>query len=87
MGDLFSSLMVATAVSVSGIVGFVGLIVPHCIRLLMGPDNRRLLPCAFVLGGIFLVYAIRWPERSPRRRKSRWAWLPLCWARRILLRW
>lgn len=52
---LFSSLMVATAVSVSGIVGFVGLIVPHCIRLLMGPDNRRLLPCAFVLGGIFLV--------------------------------
>lgn len=45
----------ACAVSVSGIIGFVGLIVPHTLRILLGPDHRRLLPYSFFGGGIFLL--------------------------------
>ena len=44
-----SSLMVAAAVSTSGIIGFVGLVVPHFIRLLIGPDHRQLLPASALL--------------------------------------
>jgi iron complex transport system permease protein len=44
-------------VSVSGIIGFVGLIVPHIMRLILGPDHRRLLPYSFFGGGIFLLIA------------------------------
>lgn len=51
------SLITATAVSVSGIIGFVGLIVPHITRLLVGPDNRVLVPFTAVIGAIFLVLA------------------------------
>lgn len=50
-----SSLLVAAAVSVSGIIGFVGLIVPHFIRLLSGPDHRRLLPASAFLGASLLI--------------------------------
>lgn len=49
-----SALMTAAAVAVSGVIGFVGLIVPHVMRLLVGPDHRRLFP-ASVLGGAILV--------------------------------
>lgn len=52
-----SSLMAAAAVSVSGIIGFVGLIIPHAVRLLTGPDHRILLPAAGLVGAIFLVFA------------------------------
>jgi len=45
----------AVAVSLSGLVGFVGLIVPHAVRLLLGPDHRQLLPVSAVVGAIFLV--------------------------------
>ncbi len=45
----------AAAVSVSGTIGFVGLIVPHGVRLIVGPDHRVLLPVSAVAGGIFLV--------------------------------
>ncbi len=51
------SLVTATAVSVSGIIGFVGLIIPHITRLLVGPDNRVLVPFSAVFGAIFLVFA------------------------------
>ncbi|MEW8973413.1 MAG: iron chelate uptake ABC transporter family permease subunit [Tissierellaceae bacterium] len=44
-------------VSVSGIIGFVGLIIPHIIRLLLGPDHRILLPASALLGGIFMIFA------------------------------
>jgi iron complex transport system permease protein len=54
---LSASLATAAAVSVAGIVGFVGLIVPHVARLLGGPDYRRLLPLAVLLGAAFLVLA------------------------------
>ena len=49
------SLIVASQVAVSGIVGWVGLVVPHCARMLVGPDHRRLLPTAALLGGLFVL--------------------------------
>jgi iron complex transport system permease protein len=52
-----SSLAAAAAVSVSGTIGFVGLIVPHAVRLMWGPDNRQLLPMSMLLGGAFLIAA------------------------------
>ncbi len=50
-----SSLLVAAAVSTSGIIGFVGLVVPHFIRLVAGPDHRFLLPASALLGGALLI--------------------------------
>jgi len=52
-----ASLAAAAVVSVSGTIGFVGLIVPHALRLMWGPDNRALLPVAIVLGAAFLIGA------------------------------
>jgi iron complex transport system permease protein len=50
-----TALIVAGAVSVSGIIGFVGLIVPHVFRILLGPDHRLLLPMSMIGGAIFLI--------------------------------
>ena len=52
-----ASLAAAAVVSVSGTIGFVGLIVPHAVRLMWGPDNRALLPMTIVLGAAFLIGA------------------------------
>jgi len=52
---LATSLLVAAAVSVSGVIGFVGLIVPHALRMLWGPDHRLLLPASVLAGGAFLL--------------------------------
>ena len=52
-----ASLVAAVCVSVSGIIGFVGLLVPHMMRSLTGPDNQRLLPVALLAGGILLLSA------------------------------
>jgi iron complex transport system permease protein len=52
-----ASLVTAAAVSVTGPIGFVGLIVPHVARLLLGPDHRLLLPAAALLGAMFLAAA------------------------------
>jgi iron complex transport system permease protein len=52
-----TSLLTAASVAVCGIVGFVGLVVPHAIRRLGAPMHRELLPAAFVAGGAFLVLA------------------------------
>ncbi len=49
------SLIVASQVAVSGIVAWVGLVVPHCARMLVGPDHRRLLPTAGLLGALFVL--------------------------------
>lgn len=54
---VLSSLIVGASVAVSGIVGFVGLIIPHSVRLLIGVDHRRLLPASFIAGAIFLPVA------------------------------
>lgn len=52
-----SSLLVAAAVSVAGLIGFVGLIVPHAVRLISGLDHRVALPASAMLGAAFLVLA------------------------------
>jgi len=52
-----SSLITAGAVAVAGIIGFVGLIVPHVMRLLVGPDHRILVPTSALAGATFLVVA------------------------------
>ncbi len=52
-----ASLVTAVAVSVSGLIGFVGLIIPHMVRILTGPDHRILLPASALVGGIFLIWA------------------------------
>ena len=52
---VISSLTVATAVAASGTIGFVGLIIPHGVRLVVGPDHRILMPVAAITGGIFMV--------------------------------
>jgi iron complex transport system permease protein len=48
---------VGAAVAASGIIGFVGLVVPHVVRLALGPDHRRLLPASALLGATLLVGA------------------------------
>ena len=50
-----TSLMVGAAVAASGLVGFVGLIIPHLLRLLLGPDHRLLVPASALAGAAFLV--------------------------------
>ena len=50
-----SAVTTATAVCVSGTIGFVGLVVPHIMRLLLGPEHRTLLPACALAGAIFLV--------------------------------
>ena len=52
-----ASLIVGVTVAVGGTIGFVGLIVPHAVRLLFGEDVRLVLPCSFVLGAAFLMLA------------------------------
>jgi iron complex transport system permease protein len=51
------SLLTAAAVSISGLVSFVGLVVPHAVRLSLGPDHRLLLPASALAGAAFLVIA------------------------------
>jgi iron complex transport system permease protein len=54
---LTATFLTAAAVSVSGIIGFVGLVIPHLIRLCVGPDYRLILPLSIIYGGIFLLWA------------------------------
>ena len=57
MGLLFVAAMTtATSVCVSGNIGFVGLVIPHMMRMLLGPDHRILLPASALGGAIFLVF-------------------------------
>lgn len=52
---LLTSLATGAAVAVSGLIGFVGLLVPHLLRLILGPDHRRLIPATVFAGAVFLV--------------------------------
>jgi iron complex transport system permease protein len=54
---VISAFITAVAVSLSGLIGFVGLVVPHATRLLFGPDHRQLLPLSSLFGAMFLVIA------------------------------
>jgi len=50
-----ASLLTASVVSVTGIIGWIGLIIPHFMRFIVGPDHRRLLPASFLAGASFLL--------------------------------
>lgn len=54
---LVSAALVGFAVYAAGMIGFVGLVVPHVVRMLVGTDHRRLLPISALVGAIFLVWA------------------------------
>ncbi len=54
---MVGSLLTAAAVSISGLIGFVGLVIPHAMRLLLGPRHRLLLPVSALGGAIFLILA------------------------------
>jgi iron complex transport system permease protein len=54
---IVASLMTGATVAACGLIGFVGLIVPHTVRLLVGPDHRRLVPASALAGAAFLVLA------------------------------
>ncbi|MCE5168769.1 iron ABC transporter permease [Paenibacillus profundus] len=54
---LTATLITAAAVSVSGVIGFVGLVVPHILRLIVGPDYRYLIPLSAVGGAIYVMWA------------------------------
>ncbi|MDP6490428.1 MAG: iron ABC transporter permease [Kiritimatiellia bacterium] len=55
IGLVLGSLLAAAAVSLAGLIGFVGLIVPHVMRSLLGPGHRRLIPATALAGGVFLA--------------------------------
>jgi len=50
-----ATVIAASAVSISGIIGWIGLVIPHMGRILVGPDNKKLLPVATLIGAIYLV--------------------------------
>ena len=54
---ILAAVITGMSVAVSGLIGFVGLVVPHIMRLIFGPDHRLLLPASTIGGGIFLVVA------------------------------
>lgn len=54
---LLTALGVGTAVAVAGLVAFVGLVIPHLVRLLIGPDHRALIPCAALAGALLMLIA------------------------------
>jgi iron complex transport system permease protein len=54
-GLLLATVITASAVATAGLIGFVGLVVPHVVRSLIGPDHRRLIPGAALAGGLFLA--------------------------------
>lgn len=54
---VIASLLTGSIVAMTGLIGFVGIMIPHLIRLMIGPDYRRLLPACVALGGLFLVAA------------------------------
>jgi iron complex transport system permease protein len=51
------SLLTGSIVALTGLIGFVGIIIPHLLRFLIGPDHRRLLPACVIAGSIFMVVA------------------------------
>ncbi len=52
---LVTSLVTAACVAFTGVIGFVGLVIPHIVRLLMGPDNRYMMPFSIAAGALFLL--------------------------------
>ncbi len=53
---LVTSIMLSVVISICGSIGFVGLIIPHIARFLVGPDHKKLIPMSAIMGGIFLIF-------------------------------
>jgi iron complex transport system permease protein len=53
---IWATVMTALATAVAGMVGFVGLVVPHILRLLFGPEHRRLVPVSLIGGAAFVLF-------------------------------
>ena len=51
-----TALLTAASVAVSGCIGFVGLVIPHLVRSVVGPDHRKLIPLSTLFGAIFLIW-------------------------------
>ncbi len=77
---LCSAVLVAVAVAISGVIGFIGLVVPHLMRLWLGPDHRGLIPGSLLAGAILLLLADTTPAPWRRRRRYRSVCSPACWA-------
>jgi iron complex transport system permease protein len=56
-GFVVAALITGVMVAFSGVIGFVGLMIPHIVRLIVGGDNARVLPASMLMGAIFLVWA------------------------------
>jgi iron complex transport system permease protein len=54
---VFGSMITAACVSIAGIISFIGLIVPHMLRFLIGSDNRKIIPLSALMGGLLLLSA------------------------------
>jgi len=52
---ILTTVIVAAAVSFAGVIGFIGLVIPHIMRIILGPDNRVVMPMSLISGGCFLV--------------------------------
>lgn len=52
---ILSTMTVAAAVSFVGVIGFIGLVIPHILRILIGPDNRHIMPLSMIAGGCFII--------------------------------
>ena len=65
---VIGSVLTAAAVALGGLISFVGLIVPHMMRMLLGPDHTRLLPATALAGAVFLLVAdtVARTSQSPR---------------------
>jgi iron complex transport system permease protein len=66
-----TALGVGAAVAAAGMIGFIGLVVPHLVRLLAGPDHRVVLPASLLAGGVLMLFAdlaARLPWRLPSCR-------------------
>jgi iron complex transport system permease protein len=64
----FATVVTAAAVSVSGIIGWVGLVIPHVARMLVGPDHRALMPASVAIGGGYLLLIDSRPGARPPPR-------------------
>jgi iron complex transport system permease protein len=57
MGTIVVLLLTGAAVSIAGMIGFIGLVIPHITRFLVGNDYRLIIPCSAILGGVLLIVA------------------------------
>ena len=71
-----AALLTAASVAVSGILAFVGLVVPHIVRLILGPSHRILLPASMLTGAVFLIGCDILARTIYAPMEIRWASLP-----------